>query len=291
MRFLFAVSLIFLISCSQQEPFKESKTFAGGKVVTAATLNLGRTTYMEYCVSCHGVNGDGNGVSAKGMYPPPRNFKQGLYKFGQVVAGELPHDDHLAHIIKNGLEGTAMLPWDISEKRLYAVVQYIKTFAPQVWEEKGAVLGKSLKLAKDPYGLARKNSAIEKGKEVYHMTAQCTSCHRGYLTKDELSSLWEKNYGEKLAAVPADFYQLKQQETEYGYKNLPPDYTWHYLRSVRSVKDVYIRLKAGISGTSMPSWDGVLTDTEMWAASYYVYSLKELKDKPGRYVLMAKLGK
>ena len=134
---------LLLIGCTGGD-FKESKTFAGGKVVSANTLNLGQTTYMEYCVSCHGVKGDGNGVSAKGMYPAPRNFTQGIYKFGNVVSGELPHDEDFYRIIRHGLKGSAMLPWDISDKRLDAVVQYIKTFAPETWEGKDKVLAGKL---------------------------------------------------------------------------------------------------------------------------------------------------
>jgi len=44
-----------------------------------------------------------------------------------------------------------MLSWDISDKRLDAVIQYIKTFAPQVWESKEKKLGNHVELAPDPY--------------------------------------------------------------------------------------------------------------------------------------------
>ena len=173
---------LLLIGCSKGD-FKESKTFAGGKVVTASTLNLGQTTYMEYCVSCHGVKGDGNGIASKGMYPPPRNFKLGIYKFANVVGGELPHDEDFYRIIRHGLKGSAMLPWDISDERLDAVVQYIKTFAPQTWEGSDKVLGTKFELPADPFGDVYRHQAIEKGKKVYHVTAACIQCHRGYETK------------------------------------------------------------------------------------------------------------
>ena len=59
---------------------------------------LGKSVYAEYCMACHGVDGKGNGVASKGLVPPPRNFTLGLYKFGKVVAGDLPHDEDMTHI-------------------------------------------------------------------------------------------------------------------------------------------------------------------------------------------------
>ena len=100
-----------------------SKTFdgpelLGGEMVRAETLNLGHDTYMQYCMQCHGMTGDGNGPAAYGSNPMPRNFKQGVFKFGNIVSGDLPTDEDLKHTIRYGLRGTPMLPWDISDERL-----------------------------------------------------------------------------------------------------------------------------------------------------------------------------
>jgi mono/diheme cytochrome c family protein len=281
---------LVLIGCSKGD-FKESKTFAGGKVVSASTLNLGQTTYMEYCVSCHGVKGDGKGISSKGMYPPPRNFTQGIYKFANVVGGELPHDEDFYRIIKHGLNGSAMLPWDISGERLDAVVQYIKTFAPQVWEGKDKVLGTKYELPADPFGDVYRHQAIEKGKKVYHITAACTQCHRGYETKENISK-----FNQEINKVPLkpeefaeDLYTLKLQEGDYSYKIAPPDFTFHALRSISDVPSIAQRLMYGVNGSGMPGWKDVVTDEEIWALAYYVQSLRDLKDTPARYDLMNKI--
>ncbi|MBP9673910.1 MAG: c-type cytochrome [Bacteriovoracaceae bacterium] len=278
--FLF-LFLVTLVACHEQA-FKEGKEFAGKNKVSAQTLNLGKSTYMEYCVSCHGDKGDGKGVAAKGMDPIPRDFTLGLYKFGQVPAGELPHDADFSAIIKKGLHGTAMLPWDISEERIHAVTQYIKTFAPKVWEAKEAVLGERIIPTKDPYGLAHKTTAIEKGKEVYHVTAQCTTCHRAFIPKKELSALWEKVNKEKLTVFDPALYLPKVQDSEYGVKIVPPDFTWHNIRSASSVEELYVRIASGVSGSGMPPWKGTIEDHEIWATAYYVKSLMDLKDKPER---------
>ena len=287
-------SLIFLalilIGCTKKE-FVEGKYFAGGKYVTAETLNKGKLIYTEYCMACHGVKGEGNGVAAKGMQVPPRNLTQGIYKFGKVTSGDLPHDKHFRDILVNGLNGTAMLPWDLQEGQINAVIQYIKTFAPEAWEGKDKELGEHISATKDPFGLAHKQAAIKKGKYVYHMVANCQSCHRAFATKKEMSD-WSVAAGEgPLSAddFDDDFYKTKLQETEYGYQNIPPDVTWNNVRSARTVEELYVRLAAGVGGTSMPAWRDTITDEEIWAVAYYVKSLMDLKDTPERQILMSEL--
>ncbi|MBY0515950.1 MAG: c-type cytochrome [Bacteriovoracaceae bacterium] len=276
MKFVILALLLSLVAC-EKTPFVESKTFAGGKVVDSATLNLGYTTYLEYCVQCHGANGDGKGVSWAGMYPAPRNLTQGLYKFANVPYGELPHDADFHRIIRKGLNGSAMLPWDISDERLDAVTQYIKTFAPQVWEGADKTLGTKIEATPDPYGPGKKAEAIARGAKVYHIVAQCTTCHRAYASKSDISN-WNKEInGSPIASFDSNLYELKPQDSEYDYKVIPPDFTYHPLRSIFSTEDIYQRLLYGVSGSGMPGWKDVVADDDIWALTYYVESLRELK--------------
>lgn len=268
---LFGISILglfLLTSCVvDKQPFKEGKILAG-KTVSADTLNLGYTTYIEYCVQCHGMEGKGDGPAAKGLLPPPRNLTQGLYKFPWTQYGELPHDEDFFRIIRGGLKGTAMLPWDISDERLFAVTQYIKTFAPEVWMGEDKVLGTKFEFPVDPFGPEKKAEAIEKGKQVYHVTAACTQCHRAYETKADIKA-WE---GDETAE---DLYQLKPQDGEYNYMILPPDFTYHALRSVDDMPSLVQRLMYGVTGSGMPGWKDVISDEDIWAVAYYVEYLRE----------------
>ena len=89
--------LLSMVSCTESH-FREDKIFAGGLYVKKEVLNTGKQIYTEYCMPCHGVDGDGKGVAAKAMKVPPRDFTSGVFKFGEVPAGELPHDKHLFKI-------------------------------------------------------------------------------------------------------------------------------------------------------------------------------------------------
>lgn len=279
--FLTVSALVTLVSCSESH-FKEDKIFAGGVYATAKQLNAGKTLYTEYCMPCHGVKGDGAGVAAKGLQVPPRNFKLGQFKFGKVVSGELPHDKDIFEILKKGLNGTAMLPWDLTEQQMFNVTQYIKTFAPEKWEGADKKLGDVIMAGKDPYGDAHKESAIQRGKEVFHTVAQCWTCHRSYATHEELSQYSQKINGSPMTEFDPDMYHVKLQPSDYGYSTMPPEFTYDQVRSANTVEELYIRLNAGVGGTAMASWKGVLQDDEIWAVSHYVKSLMDMKRTPGR---------
>lgn len=274
--------LFFLISC-REDYFKEDRIFAGGIYASANSLNDGKSTYTEYCMPCHGVNGDGKGPSAKGLQVPPRNLKLGQYKFGRIVSGELPRDEDFYKIIREGLTGTAMLPWkELSDQQLFNLIQYIKTFAPTKWIGAEKKVGNAIVASKDPFGDAHEQSAINKGKVVYHVVAQCWTCHRAYVNHSEFAQMFESVNGKAITKFDSDMYHVKLQPNEYGYSSLPPDFTYDPLRSVKTVDELYVRISSGIGGTAMPSWKGTLNDQDIWAVSHYIKYLTTLKNSPLR---------
>jgi len=289
MKTWFLILFVASLTSCNENAFHKDKIFAGGVIATKAQLNSGKQVYMEYCMACHGAKGDGKGVASKGMSNPPRNFTLGIIKFGKVVSGDLVHDDTLISIIKKGLHGSGMLPWDVSEIQALNVVQYIKTFAPDTWEGKDKTLGEKIKITKNPYGIARNSSAITRGREVYHLEAQCWTCHRAYAGKAELDAMSMKVNGEKFEDYDEEMYQLKIQEGDHGYKNMPPDFTWHAVKSASTVEELYVRIAAGVGGTTMASWQDTIEDDDIWAVAHYVKYLMDLKDKQERNELIGKL--
>ncbi|MDH4101524.1 MAG: c-type cytochrome, partial [Nitrospirota bacterium] len=55
----------------------------------SAAQNSGKKTYERYCAACHGTNGDGRGPAYGGVYPPPRDFTLGLFKWKSTPFDEL----------------------------------------------------------------------------------------------------------------------------------------------------------------------------------------------------------
>ena len=276
---LSTVAFALLLAGCGEKQFTEPVSFAGTEV-SSAVLNLGQSTYMAYCRACHGVNGDGNGPAAKGLRPPPRDFRDGIYKFAAVESGYLPNDDDFRRIIRHGLDGTAMLPWDISDERLDAVIQYIKTFSDR-WQDEYEEKGEPIVAPQDPFGAAQRDQAVEQGKKLYHALAQCMSCHPAYATYAEIYSFGEEMMGTGRSDLDQRIYTPELKDSDYSVKILPPDFTFHTMRSVRDGSeraDLYRVIASGIGGTAMPTWQGSLPEENIWAMAYYVEWLIELKD-------------
>ena len=294
------LALVALAGCRQPR-FTEPLKLAEGKVVAPEVLEDGREAYLLYCYACHGEKGDGRGPSSPGMRPPPRDFTQGLFKFAGVPAGGLPNDDDLAALIKNGLDGTPMLPWDVSERERQAIVQYLKTLSPR-WKEE-APGARVLPDGADPWQ-GKEREAVELGKRIYHFTgakmskegtpeqifAGCSTCHPAYVPPEQLREL------ARLTGVPPvereDLFAPVAKETEYvvdGHKLaiLPTDFLFQRVKSGTDLATLYRTIASGVGGTAMPVWKPPLTDRDLWALAHYVKSLADARGKqlgapPGR---------
>ena len=115
----------------ERELLKEVGTFAepvmlGDDRVTTAWLLKGQAVYQERCVQCHGVTGEGDGPTALSMYPRPRDYSMGIFKFTSTTYGSKPMRDDLIHTVTNGIRGTSMPDFKlIPPDEIEAVVDYV----------------------------------------------------------------------------------------------------------------------------------------------------------------------
>ena len=113
-----------------------------GATPAAAASDPGKQLYMDRCQHCHGESGDGKGVSAAVVYPKPRDFTSGIYKFRThhetVNGNKMPGDEDIFRSINDGLHGTSMPGWSgfYNKQQMAQLVSYIKTFAPVFKEDK-----------------------------------------------------------------------------------------------------------------------------------------------------------
>lgn len=272
---------------------EEEDFWAYWQWVGPAQLTRGRRDFVQFCSSCHGLEGDGYGRSGQWLRPSPRDFRQSNFKFTKVLAN-LPTDAALMRLIKRGLTGTPMLEWDLSDEQLTDIIQYIKSLSPEGsgWRNPFTGIGDVVESGKDPW-IGRENYAIKAGEKIYHGNAQCMLCHPGYVNPSDLPALLEQPEDSKYRE---NLYLPVIKDSEYTVlgkkvKILPPDFTFHTVRSGTSTQDLFETIASGIKGTAMPAWKGSLTDEELWALSHYVKSLiDDYKDKPAaRRGLMDKL--
>ena len=269
-----AAVLVLAAGCSAPGTHFVKSRKLGGKLVSARRLNSGHELFLTYCAACHGVEGDGKGPASVGLRPPPRNFKQGQFKFAAVASGQLPNDEDLLRIVQGGLHGTAMLPWrDVPERDILDIIQYIKTLSPK-WIDKTP--GEPIVPGPDPWGDARKAEAITRGMKVYHGLAQCLSCHPAYESKATIDAA-SLELSKREATLRPDPYHSELKDSDYGTRLMPPDFTRDHVRSGEALTDIYRTIASGIGGTAMPTWKGALPDDDIWAMAYYVRSLIDIK--------------
>lgn len=64
--------------------------------------------YQKHCSVCHGLVGNGRGLTAALLDPYPRDYRAGKFKFKSTPRGIKPTRDDLTYVIRHGIEGTSM---------------------------------------------------------------------------------------------------------------------------------------------------------------------------------------
>lgn len=84
----------------------------------------GEKLYEQYCASCHGIDGEGNGEAGKHLSPPPANLLD-------AMQGKIISDEYLLWTIKEGGRNvhTSMPSFEtrgeISETEAKAIIRYL----------------------------------------------------------------------------------------------------------------------------------------------------------------------
>jgi mono/diheme cytochrome c family protein len=219
----------------------------GERPVAAGTR--GQAVYQAHCVECHGSEGKGDGPAAMALVPHPRDFTSGRYKIRSTETGSLPTDADLIRSVSDGLNGSAMPAWRglLPDADIVAVVQYIKTLSPRFASEQPEPIAAPAPVASTPESIAR-------GSAVY-TTLQCGKCHG--------------TDGRGTGATATSF------QDDWGFPLVAANLTEPWLfHGGAATTDVFMRFRAGISGTPMPSYKGTATDAEMWDLANYVASLR-----------------
>lgn len=80
------------------------------------TLAAGSASYRSHCLHCHGLTGNGHGPTGPWVNPPPRDYRQGVFKFTSSNLDQglrKPRREDLLHVLNHGIDGTSMPSFNI----------------------------------------------------------------------------------------------------------------------------------------------------------------------------------
>ena len=226
------------------------------------TLKLGHEVYTAQCAGCHGTTGDGKGPAGSYLNPPPRDYRNGVFKFTSTPRGEKPRREDLRRILKYGAKGTSMPAFRfLSQEETEAVIDYVQVlsargeleinlireatdelleeddFDPEVVSEFVTDIAASWDRAESQLVRAvtveppRTPETIQAG-ATHFAEMYCVKCHN------------RDARGSKTADVGVDIW---------GRVAYPADLSMGMLHGGRRPIDIYRRIYSGINGTPMPS--------------------------------------
>ena len=223
-----------------------------------ALLARGRNIFMHMCVFCHGKDGNGGGRATEYLYPWPRDFRKGIFKFRTTPTGTLPRDEDLYRTIVEGVPGTSMPAWKdaLTPEDTWALINHIKNFSDRFKKEKQ---GEKIVAKTHPDSSPE---LIEKGKNLYQ-ELKCNRCHGDSLKGDgELSESLMDAW--KHAVFVHDI--TNPQALKGGHK---PD-------------DIFRTISSGLDGTPMRSYID-LPEEGRWALVHYIRSKFSKKFKKAEF--------
>jgi len=256
-----------------------SKAVTGMKeqVQTQRAALDGKGLYQFHCAVCHGEKGAGDGLAAEFVYPKPRDFTTGLFKYKNSPFKTMPPtDEDLFHTIKDGLHGTAMPAWGsvLSDDQIRGLIKVVKGFdmvgtwapkdAPESnFDKDGRYTGTLVSVAqqiKTDNQIPFTEESVAKGKLAFEKT--CAQCH-----------------GKDGRGNPAPDKRLRDDWNKRIWpRDLTKPWTWRVTEvadsAEKTIRNIFSRLSLGIPGTPMPAHTDKVSEEDRWHIANFVYTLR-----------------
>lgn len=310
------VSVAFLNKQGVADPARAT-AFVETLQLETDNLARGRDLYRDHCLQCHGLSGDGRGLTARWINPHPRDFRHGLFKFQSVDQSEgrmhKPRREDLIRTIRQGIEGTAMPSFNLlHQNQLEDLASYVIHLAIRgetefkiIWtcfdydRSQGLVRGLTyeddedfrrrmqhwLQDTADKWLLVQgERLKIEMTPNPYPAESPgwASSVQRGQkLFRGELGK--ETGPASCLSCHLDYGRQAKYRYDTWGTLVRPNNLTLGVYHGGRRPIDLFRRIHSGINGSGMPAFGGYLKGPQLWDVLNFVMALPHpvLRDKAG----------
>ncbi len=289
-----------------------SKAVTGMKdTIASQRAKMGsKDIYQLRCSVCHGENGEGDGPAAEFLYPRPRDFSGGLWKYKTSPGDLAPRDIDLFNSIKSGLVGTSMPAWStmFTDQQISGLVTYIKGFdtagiwapedaADEDFDEDGHYIKPDILVINEAEStdgqIAYSDESVALGKDIFE--ENCRKCHgqdgRGNITSGEfLEDDWGYRTWARDLSKPWTWRatQISSGSNQTSLNEEHRDET---------IRNIYTRVSIGIRGTPMPAHraveegeDDAITPDGRWHVANYAYSLRTGTTWPGEHNVIEGVG-
>lgn len=207
----------------------------------SASYERGKKVFLQHCAHCHGLAGDGQGWDGQYLNPKPADFREMAGKqMGPEAQGE-----HLAKVTF-GIQDTAMPSWGefLPEEQRWDAVSYLmssfmmgKPFTASVYGE-GGIAANVVKLSQDNWIGEGHVISTTHGADLYG--TYCATCHG------------DKGQGNGPGTVG---------NASQGPVAFPADMGEAY---------IFWRVWDGVPESTMPPFQWLLADDEIWDITAYV---------------------
>lgn len=230
-------------------------------------VQSGKKAFLNRCSGCHGLQGDGASRASRFLDPKPRDFTKGVFKLKTTPLGGMPTNDDLLKTLNQGIPGTSMPSFALvsdSEKR--AVVEYLKTLAPEAWKAQDATAAvPPPAVPPGVFGDKAKFMEYARTGRVWFQEMGCVACH-GVSGKGDGPS----------AATLTD---------AWGAPIAPANLHRPFVKRGYTLQDVAYSIANGVDGTPMPANGSMLDGVAdrfpevrekrfVWELAAYVFYLR-----------------
>ena len=208
--------------------------------------------YKNICARCHGVNGDGKGVTYLYLDPAPRDLTKASFMNSKS-------EERFLTSLKDGVPGTSMPPWEhvLTEEQRRGVLDYV--FQTFVREPRQPLKERKVP---DKNPVANTAESIAHGEQIF--LQRCTGCH-----------------GRKADGKGPNSLDISPR---------PRNLRNHAFISSVSDRRLFESILYGVQGTAMPSWvDYGLTQEDVGNLVNFIRSLNQQPAQPQKGEKVAQL--
>jgi mono/diheme cytochrome c family protein len=257
--------------------------------LTPEALAEGGRLYRRHCLQCHGLNGDGRGPTGPWIYPHPRDFRRGAFKFVTTGDGGKPRRSDLARTIRDGLPGTAMPAFGLIPEHDRDLMAGYVTYLSLRGETEFRTLAALLTADEDgpengvslwPFAGEKLAHAVGSWERAGHAPptppappADEDAVRRGY-------ELFAADAGAGCIKCHEDFGRRPSYRYDvWGTVVRPNGVTAERLKGGRDPEVLYHRVRHGIQPSGMPAHPS-LTDRQVWDLVSFVRAAPYPRELP-----------